>query len=156
MKHLRKVLPAVLLAAVTVVAMCIIAFSSPINTTELDTSLAAYTVPNTEAQDLIPVADPTSDKAPADGETTALDTPADTEETKPEEEKKEAEEQKSSSTSVIAVGIVDGDVNLRKKANTQSDILTTLSSGTTVSILGVKDGWYQVNYIGQKGYMSAV
>ena len=65
MKHLRKILPAVLLAAVTVVAMCIIAFSSPINTTELDTSLAAYTVPNTEAQDLIPVADPTSDKTPA-------------------------------------------------------------------------------------------
>ena len=155
MKHLRKILPAVLLAAVTVVAMCIIAFSSPINTTELDTSLAAYTVPNTDAQDLIPVADPTSDKAPADGETTASDTPADTEEKKPEEEKKEAEEQKSSSTSVIAVGIVDDDVNLRKKANTQSDILTTLSSGTTVSILGEKDGWYQVNYNGQKGYMSA-
>ena len=155
MKHLRKVLPAVLLAAVTVVAMCIIAFSSPINTTELDTSLAAYTVPNTDAQDLIPVADPTSDKAPADGETTALETPADTEEKKPEEEKKEAEEQKSSSTSVIAVGIVDDDVNLRKKANTQSDILITLSSGTTVSILDKKDGWYQVNYNGQKGYMSA-
>lgn len=160
MKHLRKIFPAVLLAAATVVAMCIIAFSSPINTMELDASLAAYAVPNPEAEDLIPVADLTSDKAPADGEATASATPADAEEQKaeeqkPEEDKKEAEAQKSSSTSVIAVGIVDDDVNLRKKANTQSDILTTLSSGTTVSILGEEDGWYQVNYDGQKGYMSA-
>lgn len=149
MKHLRKALPAILLAAAVVVIMCVASFQSPNETDpqQLDISLAAAPVKQTETQTETKQPEATLEKSPAKTE--------EKKEAKAEEKKEEAKPQSTSSTSVIAVGIVQDDVNLRKKASTKSDVLTTLSKGTTVSILAEKDGWYQVSYGGKKGYMSA-
>lgn len=66
------------------------------------------------------------------------------------------EEPAKPGSSIIAVGIVDGDgVHMRKKPNTDSGIITTLGDGTAVSILEKSSGWYKINYDGQDGYMSA-
>lgn len=154
MKHLRKVLPAMLLAAVTVVAMCVISFSSPMDTEKLNLSLAAVSAaPDNAAAESDKAADPAAGEPSAD-ETAAASDVSSAAEDSAAAEKKAEDVKKTSSSSVIAAGIVDGDVNLRRSAGMQGDVLATLSSGTTVSILAEKDGWYQVNYDGQKGYMS--
>ena len=62
----------------------------------------------------------------------------------------------SSDTSIIAVGIVQADgVRIRKKGNTDSEIINALNQGDVVAILGEKNGWYRVNYDNRNGYMSA-
>lgn len=141
MKHLRKTLPAILLAVVVIISLCVITFSSP-NEKEpqnLDVSIAAAS-PEKQKTEKAPQPEvkPVTDKKTAPVK----------------EEKKEETPKATSSTSVLSAGVVKEDVNLRKEANTSSEILTTLSGGTTVSILGEKDGWYQVSYDGKKGYMS--
>lgn len=142
MKHLRKALPAILLAVVVVVILCVSTFSSP-NETEpqnLDVSVAA-TSPEKQR----------TEKAPQPETKPVTD-----EKTAPvKEEKKEETPKATSSTSILAAGVVKEDVNLRKDPSTDSEILTILSTGTTVSILGEKDGWYQISYDGKKGYMSS-
>ncbi|MBQ9393848.1 MAG: SH3 domain-containing protein [Oscillospiraceae bacterium] len=60
-----------------------------------------------------------------------------------------------SSSAVTAVGIADGDVNLRSGAGTGYGVLTTVSSGTAVAVTGGSGKWLQVRYDGKSGYMSA-
>ena len=59
------------------------------------------------------------------------------------------------STSVLAVGIAADSVRLRSGSNTGSSILTELSQGPAVSVLGRDGDWYRVNYDGKTGYMAA-
>lgn len=143
MKHLPKFLPAAILAVVVIVSMCAITLHTPQKPEPvLDQSLAASSTKPTSVS-------PTSD---ADTKKTATE-PVKTEESAKEEKKEEAKP--ASSTSILAVGIVNGDVNLRKEANTQSDILTTLTSGTAVSIISDENGWFKVSYDGKQGFMSS-
>lgn len=46
-------------------------------------------------------------------------------------------------------------LNMRSEASTSSSIVTCVSKGTVVLVTGTEDGWYQVWYQGQSGYMSA-
>ncbi len=46
-------------------------------------------------------------------------------------------------------------LNMRSEASTSSSIVTCVSKGTVVLVTGTTDGWYQVWYQGQSGYMSA-
>lgn len=50
---------------------------------------------------------------------------------------------------------VTEEVNLRSEASTDSDILETLPEGTQVEAVDFNDGWCQVNYDGQTGYVNA-
>jgi len=56
-----------------------------------------------------------------------------------------------------SVGIVTtqsgGYVNVRKSANTTSEVLTRVLSGTSVTITGVSGRWYQVKVNGVTGYI---
>lgn len=61
----------------------------------------------------------------------------------------------ASSTSVLWVGLTDGEVNLRSGAGTTHSVLATLPSATAVSVLNNSGGWAQVRYDGKTGYMSA-
>ena len=62
----------------------------------------------------------------------------------------------ASDTSVIAVGqVTSSGVRMRQEPNTDCDIITTLNEGTAVSVLGQSDGWYEINYGGKDGYISA-
>lgn len=46
-------------------------------------------------------------------------------------------------------------VNLRAEPNTDCKILTMLEVGTQLTLLGEENGWAQVEYDGQQGYVSA-
>lgn len=46
-------------------------------------------------------------------------------------------------------------VNLREEPNTDCRILTILAGGEKLIYLSEKDGWIQVSYNGQEGYVSA-
>jgi uncharacterized protein YgiM (DUF1202 family) len=46
-------------------------------------------------------------------------------------------------------------LNMRLSPSTSSSVVTCLPKGTTVLVTGSSDGWYQVLYQGQEGYMSA-
>lgn len=46
-------------------------------------------------------------------------------------------------------------VNLRAEPNTDCKILTMLEIGTQLTLLGEENGWAQVEYDGQQGYVSA-
>ncbi len=45
-------------------------------------------------------------------------------------------------------------LNMRSQPSTASSVVTCLPRGTVVAITGSADGWYQVSYKGQSGYMS--
>ena len=45
-------------------------------------------------------------------------------------------------------------LNMRSQPSTAGDVVTCLPRGTVVAITGSTDGWYQVGYKGQTGYMS--
>lgn len=45
-------------------------------------------------------------------------------------------------------------VNLRKEPNTSCDVLTVLTEGTRVEMIGEEAGWAMVEYQGQTGYVS--
>ncbi len=45
-------------------------------------------------------------------------------------------------------------LNMRSQPSTASNVVTCLPRGTVVAITGSTDGWYQVGYKGQTGYMS--
>jgi cell wall-associated NlpC family hydrolase len=45
------------------------------------------------------------------------------------------------------------DVRMRSKPNTSADILGTYSSGTSMDVIGINNGWYKVNYAGNTGYI---
>ena len=46
-------------------------------------------------------------------------------------------------------------LNVRAGAGTNFEILGTLSRGTAVEILDVLPGWYEIEYLGGVGYVSA-
>ena len=52
-----------------------------------------------------------------------------------------------------AASIAGGSVNLRTGPSMDHDILTTLSRGKEVAVLGEEDGWYRVSADGQEGYV---
>ena len=52
------------------------------------------------------------------------------------------------------VNISGSKLNLRQKASTSSKILTRLSGGAKVTVLGESGNWYHVNYNGTLGYLS--
>ena len=53
-------------------------------------------------------------------------------------------------------GVITGDcVNLRATPSTDGAIVTKLSSGITVDLVSLEDGWYSVSYNGAAGYISA-
>lgn len=155
MKHLRKALPAILLACAVIICLCVASFSSPIDS---DVKIPEQVLASVSAEqnNQKNTDDKQSDSAANEAVTPdkAATTTDDKKETTLTTEKKEVEPKPTSSTSIVSVGIVQDDVNLRKTASTQSDVLSTLSSGTTVSILSEKDGWYQISYDGKKGFMS--
>jgi hypothetical protein len=48
-----------------------------------------------------------------------------------------------------------GETNLRKAAGTDSEIVTLIAKGTTVEVGDCKNGWCQVSWNGQDGYVIA-
>ena len=53
-----------------------------------------------------------------------------------------------------AVGSVTGSsCRMRSKPNTSSSILGTYSAGTKMTVIGINNGWYKVQYNGKTGYM---
>lgn len=53
-------------------------------------------------------------------------------------------------------GIVTAsNLNFRKEASLESDIITMLPQGTTVTITAETDGWFKVKYEGKVGYLSS-
>ena len=53
-----------------------------------------------------------------------------------------------------ATGQITGDdVRMRTRPTTDSDILGTYQSGTGVSVIGINNGWYKVQYDGKTGYI---
>ena len=61
------------------------------------------------------------------------------------------------SAACYGAGNVTGDgLRLRAEANTEASVLTSVSADTYVVVLeDAREGWYQVEYQGMKGYMSA-
>lgn len=54
------------------------------------------------------------------------------------------------------VGAVTGDqVNFRSGPSTDYAVITTLSEGTEMTILGITDGWCEMDWAGQYGYVKA-
>ena len=60
----------------------------------------------------------------------------------------------SAYVSIGATGTTTANVNFRKGAGTSYGCYTTLSSGTTVTVLGCTGSWVQVVYNGNTGYVS--
>lgn len=57
---------------------------------------------------------------------------------------------------VYGIGFVNATgLNLRQSPDTGSQVLTTANSGECIVVLGSENGWYQVSYNLQVGYMSA-
>lgn len=55
----------------------------------------------------------------------------------------------------IAVGTVSASkLRVRESTSTSSAIVTNLADKTVVSVLGEKDGWYQISHGGDTGYVS--
>ncbi|EGT3617722.1 cell surface protein, partial [Clostridium perfringens] len=65
-------------------------------------------------------------------------------------------EQPSKPEETKKTGIVTASngLNVRKEANTSSQIIGILSSGESVEILGEENGFYKINYKGQEAYAS--
>ena len=58
----------------------------------------------------------------------------------------------------IGYGLVDTDgstLNVRSGPGTSYSKVTSLSSGTVVSIVGIDNGWYKITYNGVTGYVSS-
>ncbi len=61
----------------------------------------------------------------------------------------------ASSTKVLAAGVVNSSgLRLRKGPGTDHAIITEMSKGTPLAVLGWENGWYKVNWGGQVGYAS--
>ena len=85
--------------------------------------------------------------------------PEQPEETKPEETKPEettqAQETEKPKTVIKTLYISSASVNLRKEANTSSEILAKLTVNTSVDVLSEANGWSQVRVNGKEGYISS-
>lgn len=45
-------------------------------------------------------------------------------------------------------------LGLRKEAHSNSEVISKVSKGSTVNILGTEKGWARVNYNGKVGYLT--
>lgn len=52
-------------------------------------------------------------------------------------------------------GVTSASVNFREGAGTSSKVITLLSRGVSVTLYGLKDGWYAAEYNGRRGYLYA-
>jgi uncharacterized protein YgiM (DUF1202 family) len=53
-----------------------------------------------------------------------------------------------------ATGTLNGsDIRMRSKPDTTGDILGTYQAGTGMSVIGINNGWYKVQYDGNTGYI---
>lgn len=48
---------------------------------------------------------------------------------------------------------VTANVNARKGASTADDIIQIIESGTEITVVGEKDGWYQIDLDGNEAYV---
>lgn len=56
----------------------------------------------------------------------------------------------------VKMGVVDtSSLNVRSLPSKDGDAIGKLSEGDRITILGIEDGWYEINYDGQTGYVSA-
>ena len=79
-------------------------------------------------------------------------------EQKPEEtttEQKQPEQSQNQVTETKTMYINSEVVNLRKEANTSSDILAKLSKATQVTVVSESNGWSKVQVNGNEGYISS-
>ena len=162
-------------------AVLISGLSSPEEITSQAVTKAAVKPPS--VKEVVTPVNPAEKDAAEDkaADSPSTDNAAKTTDTKkPEEVKKEAEMKKveepakaaetssspapasntpslpQSSTGIKAIGLVSGsDVRMRSQSNTNSSILATLAKNTAVAVTGSTDGWYQISYNGNSGYMSA-
>lgn len=182
MKRLGKHLLTVVLALGLIALICLSTVDTEQAATSPSVASRAVNVPRETVQAAAKAqteADETADILPAPQEETpdetgepaeVTETPAQSAETAPKEPEpavKTAEATAktgesaptvtlpASATSVLAVGLTKDDVNLRSGAGTGYTALTTLPSGTAVSVLGSSGGWLKVAYDGKTGYMSA-
>ena len=66
-----------------------------------------------------------------------------------------ANENKNENTSTTKVGYVNVELaNVREKASTSSDAVSTLKLDTEVTILGEENGWYKIQVGNTTGYIS--
>ena len=52
-------------------------------------------------------------------------------------------------------GVLTTNVNFRQSPSTSAKKLTTLKKGTEVTLYSLKDGWYEAEYNGTRGYLFA-
>ena len=78
-----------------------------------------------------------------------------TEETKQEEQTVQAEEKASEETSTKTLYINTETANLRKKASTASEVVTTLSLNSAVNVILEENGWSKVKVGDKEGYISS-
>ena len=75
-------------------------------------------------------------------------------ETKPEEVAQETIQQQETNPTVIKTLYVNStSINLRKEANTSSEIIANLPVNTAVEVLAENNGWSQVKVSGKEGYI---
>ena len=88
------------------------------------------------------------------------DEPSSTDDSKKDEQPKTEEKKPpvalpSSSTSVLAAGVIsDSAVRLRKGTGTDTDIITEMDKGVPVKVFDWKNGWYKIEHLGKTGYVS--
>lgn len=83
-------------------------------------------------------------------EKTETESTQEQEEKEPEKEPQKTEEFKSKKGYID----VNSSVNVRKSASTSSDILTTLTTNTEVTVVGEEGDWYKITYRDYTGYIS--
>lgn len=54
----------------------------------------------------------------------------------------------------MAVSVTAADLHVRSGPSTSADIIGLVSCGTTLAYVGEKDGWYQVKYLEQPGWVA--
>lgn len=77
-----------------------------------------------------------------------------TQENNKTEEKKEENKQQEANTKKVGYVNVDT-VNVRSKADTSSNIVTSINKNTEVEILGEENNWYKVKVKSKTGYIAA-
>lgn len=72
-----------------------------------------------------------------------------------EVEKKDTEPENNNNSSQKVVYISGTSVNFRKAPNTSAEIIAELTRNAKLNVIEKGDGWYEVEYNGQRGFVSA-
>lgn len=56
---------------------------------------------------------------------------------------------------MMAVSVTAGDLHIRSGPSTSSDVIGLVPCGTNLAYVGEEDGWYQVKYQGQLGWVAS-